>query len=138
MLLSIFDDTQDERRHDDDRVRADTPDRVPLQFGDTVPDTNDTRAQLAYAEEVCQSGHKSLVDGCHQLEDVARLGTGTLKGDLLVVSQSLEVGIRHGKRHRVAKRPRRGDVVDDLMLRHADKVFVIRLKVGFFGKWNRS
>ena len=102
VCLGIVDDAGYEGGHDDDRVRPYTPDGIPLEFRDAVPHTHDARAQATDAEEVGQPGHEALVDRRHQLEDAARARTGAREGDLLVVSQPIQIGVGHGECHRVA------------------------------------
>ena len=100
--LGIVDDAGNEGGHDDNRVRLYTPDGIPLELGDAVTHAHDARAQATDAEKVGQPGHEALVDRRHQLEDAARARTGAREGDLLVVSQPIQIGVGHGKRHRVA------------------------------------
>ena len=100
--LGIVDDAGNEGGHDDNRVRPYTPDGIPLELRDAVPHTHDACAQSTDAEEVGQPGHEALVDRRHQLEDAARTRTGAREGDLLVVGQPIQIGVGHGKRHRVA------------------------------------
>jgi len=100
--LGIVDDAGYEGGHDDDCVWLYTPDGIPLEFRAAVPHTHDACAQATDAEEVGQPGHEALVDRRHQLEDAARTRTSAREGDLLVVGQPIQIGVGHGKRHRVA------------------------------------
>ena len=104
-------------------------DGIPLQFRDAVAHADNAGAQLADAQEIGQARHETLVDGRHQLQDVARAQTGTGKGFLLVESESLQVFLGTGEGDRLTERPRRGYVIDNLFPGAAQEVPVVQLQV---------
>ena len=134
MLLGILDEPQDERRHAHDRVGLQPPDGIPLQLGDAVPDADDAGTEFADAEEIGQSGHEPLVERGHQLHDVPGTQPGAGERLLLVVGQALQVLFRASEGHRVAQRPRRGHIVDDLLAGAAEKLLVEELQVLLLGE----
>ncbi len=129
MLLGILYETGNERGHTHDAVGLDASNGVPLKLGNTVAHPDDGSAKPTDTEEIGQAGHKTLVDGGHQLQDVTGPETGTSKALGLVKGQPLQVFLRAAESDGVAKRATGRDVVNNLLPRHTKEVVVEELQV---------
>ena len=118
---------QNERRNAHQCVGLKPFDGVPLQFGNAVAHTDNAGAQLAQTQEIRHAGHESFVYGRHQLHHITFAHTCACERLAFVVSQSLQVFLRTAEGHRIAQRAARGDKIDDILARTAQKITVIQL-----------
>ena len=100
-----------------------------MKFRNAISHTDDSRAQRSDSKKVRKTCHKAFVDRCHQLHDIARMHPGALKGLLLVVGKPLEILLRAAERDRIAQGPRGSDVIDHLVLRHAQEILIVELQI---------
>lgn len=136
VFFGIFDEFEDERRDGDEGVGFKPPDGVPLQFGHAVTHADDAGSEFPHPQEVGQAGHETPVDGGHELVCVVRGTVGYSEGNSFIIGQPLQVLIGHGEGHRLAQCSGRGNIVDDLVFRDADEIFIVALQVVLGRNWN--
>ena len=124
MLLRIFDEAKDERRYAHDSRRVQPLNCIPLQFRNTVANTDDAGAHSTNTEPIGQTCHKALVDGCHQLQDIPFMQPGAFKGLMLIVRQALQVGFRTAEQRWISERSGGSDIIDDVLFRDAQEIII--------------
>ena len=134
VFLCILHQPQDERRHTHDGVRFQALDGVPLQFRDAVAHADNAGAQLPDAQKIGQAGHKALVNGGHELDNVPGFYTGAGKALFFVIGKPLQVFLRAAKGNRVSQCSGSGHIVHHLGLGAAQEFLVKKLQILLFRK----
>ena len=129
VVFGILDQPQNKRRHTHDGIRLQTVDGIPLQLRDAITHTDDAGTQFPDAQEIGQTGHEALVNGGHQLNNVARSQTCAFEALLLIVSQTLQVPVRTTEGHRIPQCTGSGHIIHHFLLGTAEEFVIEQLQI---------